>query len=192
VKNLSFAGLGLMLVPLLACAAEGEHGGGPLQIDWGLQVWVVVTFVVMMALLAKLAFKPMAEALERRGAAIKAQLEEAERSRAAAKKLMEEYQQQLAAARAEAGKIIEEARALSEKVRQELVEQANAESAAMIQRAQEEIARQKEKGLQELKETVASLSVQIAAQVIEKEVNEATHRQLVDKLIEELASIRKR
>jgi len=192
VKKLSFASLGLMLFPLMAFAAEAEHGdGGPLQIDLGLQVWVVLTFVVMMGLLAKLAFKPIAEALEKRGSTIKAQLDEAEKSRADAKKLMEDYQQQLAQARSEAGKIIDEARVLSEKVRKELVDKANAEAGALVQRAQEEIVRQKEKGVQELKDTVANLSVQIASRVIEREVNEATHRQLVDGLIKDLANVRK-
>jgi len=191
VKKLSFASLGLMLCPVMAFAAEGEHGGGPLQIDLGLQVWVVLTFVVMMGLLAKLAFKPIAEALEKRGSTIKTQLDEAEKSRAEAKKLMEDYQEQLAQARAEAGKIIDEARVLSEKVRKEMVDKANAETTALLQRSQEEINRQKEKGVQELKDTVASLSVQIASRVLEKEVNETTHRQLVDKLIADLSRVRK-
>jgi F-type H+-transporting ATPase subunit b len=104
---------------------------------------------------------------------------------------MEEYQRQLADARNEANKIIEEARSLGENVRKELVEKANTESAALVQRAQEEIERQKEKGVQELKDTVASLSVQIASRVIEKELNEATHRQLVDNLIKDLGKMRK-
>ncbi|MBM3858480.1 MAG: F0F1 ATP synthase subunit B [Verrucomicrobia bacterium] len=191
MNKLSFASLGLLWCPLAALAAEGDHGGGPLQIDLGLQLWVVLTFVVMMGLLAKLAFKPIADALEKRGATIKSQLDEAEKSRADAKKLMENYQAQIAEARAEAGKILDEARVLSEKVRKELVDKANAESAALVQRAQEEIVRQKEKGVQELKDTVANLSVQIASRVIEREVNEATHRQLVDGLIKDLANIRK-
>ena len=192
MKKFTLTSLGLVLTPALLLAAEGGHeGGGPLQIDVGLQIWVVLTFVVMMGLLAKLAFKPIAEALEKRGSTIKAQLDEAEKFRADAKKLMEDYQKQLAEARSEAGKIIEEARLLGEKVRKDVVDKAAGEAAAAVQRAQEEIVRQKEKGVQELKDTVANLSVQIAARVIEKEVNEATHRQLVDNLIKDLATVRK-
>ena len=178
----------------VAQAAEHAAPGGGEQIpptDYGLQIWTLVAFVVLLALLVKFAFKPIAVALDRRGAAIKASLDEAEKQRADAKKLMEDYQKQVAQARAEAGKIIEEARVLSEKVRKELVDKANAESGALVQRAQEEIVRQKEKGIQELKDTVANLSVQIASRVIEKEVNEATHRQLVDKLITDLGNVRK-
>lgn len=179
----------LALGPVAARAAEG--GVNVIPGNLGLQLWVVATFVVMVVLLGKLAFKPIAEALERRGATIKAQLDEAEKSRAEAKKLMEDYQKQLAEARAEAGKIIEEARQLGEKVRKEVVDKANAEASAIVSRAQEEIVRQKEKGIQEMKDTVAALSVQIAGRVIEKELNEAAHRQLIENLLRDLSKVRK-
>jgi F-type H+-transporting ATPase subunit b len=183
------AGILFVLVPVLARAQEAA--GNVLEINWGLWIWTALTFLVLFALLAKLAFKPIAVALDRRNQTIKTQLDEAERSRAEAKKLMEDYQRQLAEARTEANKIIEEARSLGENVRKEVVEKANTESAALVQRAQEEIERQKEKGVQELKDTVAQLSVQIASRVLEKEVNEATHRQLVENLIKDLGKMRK-
>jgi F-type H+-transporting ATPase subunit b len=185
-----FCTLAAWALPAAArAAAAGEVDVVP--DNFGLQVWVILTFLVMLALLAKLAFKPIAEALDRRSQTIRQSIEEAERQRAEAKKLLEDYQKQLAAARAEAGKIIEEARALGENVRKEALEKANAEASALIQRAREEIQRQKEKGIEELKDTVASLSVQVAARVIEKELNEAAHRQLVENLIQELARMRK-
>lgn len=159
--------------------------------DWGLQLWTLVAFVVLLILLSKFAFKPIAQALDRRGATIKQSIEEAEKQRAEAKKLMEDYQKQLAEARNEANKIIEEARGLGENVRKEVVEKANAEASALLQRSQEELQRQKEKGVQELKDTVASLSVQIASKVIGKEVNEATHHQLIENLIKDLTKIQK-
>jgi F-type H+-transporting ATPase subunit b len=176
---------------LAAATTAQASGDNPMQIDVGLQVWTLVAFLGLFFLLAKFAFKPIAAALDRRGQMIKAAIDEAEKQRADAKKLMDDYQQQVAQARAEAGKIIDEARVLSEKVRKDLVDKANAEAGALLQRAQEEIGRQKEKGVQELKDTVASLSVQIASRVIEKEVNETTHRQLVDKLITDLGNVRK-
>lgn len=179
----------LALTPLAARAAEG--GVNVIPNDLSLQLWVIATFLVMLALLAKLAFKPIGEALERRGRTIKQSLDDAEKSRAEAKRLMEDYQRQLAEARTEANKIIEDAKSLGENVRKEVVEKANAEAGDLIQRAREEIQHQKEKGIQELKDTVATLSVQIAAKVVEKEVNEATHRQLVENLIKDLAKVHK-
>jgi F-type H+-transporting ATPase subunit b len=159
--------------------------------DWGLQIWTLVTFVVLLVLLAKFAFKPIAQGLDRRGETIKKSIEDAEKQRLDAKKLMDDYQKQLAEARNEAGKIIEEARQLGERVRKEVVDKSNAEASAAVQRAQEEIQRQKEKGIQEMKDTVAALSVQIASRVIEKELNEATHRELVDNLIKDLSKVQR-
>lgn len=189
MKKAVFTTLTLTLGPALARASEG--GVNVIPDNLGLWFWTLLTFLVMLALLAKLAFKPIAQALERRGQVIKQSLDDAEKTRAEAKKLMEDYQKQIAAARAEAGKVVEEARVLGEKVRKEVLANAQTESAALVQRAQEEIQRQKEKGVQELKDTVASLSVQIASKVIEKEINETTHRQLVENLIRDLSKIRK-
>ena len=175
-------------------AAEHTAPGSGEQIpptDYGLQIWTLVSFLILLALLAKFAFKPIAAALDRRGQLIKSQIDEAAKSRDEAKKLMDDYQKQLAAARAEAGKIIEEARGLGEKVRKEVVDKASAEASAVVTRAQEEIIRQKEKGIQEMKDTIASLSVQIAGRVIGKEVNEATHKQLVENLIKDLSQVKK-
>ena len=182
--------VGVMAAEESAAPPPGEGSQIP-PTDWGLQIWTFVAFMVLLVLLAKFAFKPIADALDRRGETIKKSIEEAEKQRADAKKLMEDYQKQVAAARTEANKIIEEARALGETVRKEVVDKANGEASAAVQRAGEEIQRQKERGIQEMKDTVAALSVQIASRILEKEVNEATHRQLVDSLIKDLAKMQK-
>ena len=180
--------IGGAMAPTLLLAAEGVN---VVPNQWHIWVWTLLTFLVMFALLAKLAFKPIADALDRRSQTIKASLDEAEKTRAEAKRSMEEYQRQLAEARNEAKKIIDEGKALGENVRKEVVEKASAESQAILQRAKEELERQKEKSLQELKTTVALLSVQIAGKVIEKQVDPAMHRQLIESLITDLSKIRK-
>jgi len=175
----------------LTTAVRAAEEGGIVPQDYSLQIWTLVTFVVLLALLAKFAFKPIAEALDRRGQLIKAQIDDGQKLRAEAKKLMEDYQKQIAEARTEAGKIIEESRQLGEKVRKDVVDKATTEASAIVSRSQEEIIRQKEKGIQEMKDTIASLSVQIAGRIIEREVNPATHQQLVDNLIADLGKVRK-
>jgi F-type H+-transporting ATPase subunit b len=176
---------------LAGAATAQASGGDPMQIDIGLQVWTLVAFLGLFVLLAKFTFKPIAQALDRRSLMIKESIAEADKARAEAKKQMDDYQRQVAQARNDANKIIEEARGLGENVRKEVVEKAAAEASALMQRAQEEIGRQKDKSLQELKDTVANLSVQIAGRVIQKEVNEATHRQLIDSMLTDLSKVRK-
>jgi len=131
-------GTGLAALPAVARAAEE---GGIVPTDYSLQIWTLVTFVVLLGLLAKFAFKPIAEALDRRGQLIKAQIDDGQKMRAEAKKLMEDYQKQLAEARVEAGKVIEEARQLGEKVRKDVVDKATTEASAIVSRSQEEIVR---------------------------------------------------
>jgi len=182
--------VGAMAAEEAAAPPPGEGSQIP-PTDWGLQIWTFVAFVVLLILLAKFAFKPIAQALDRRGETIKNSIAEAEKQHAEARKLMEDYQKQVADARSEAGKILEEARQLGERVRKEVVDKASAEASATVQRAQEEIQRLKEKGVQDMKDTVAALSVQIASRVLEKEVNEATHRQLIENLIKDLGKVQR-
>ncbi len=192
LATLSFVAIGGVVAWAEEAATSPPGEGSQIPpTDWGLQIWTLVTFVVLLVLLAKFAFKPIAQALDRRSESIRKSIEEAEKQRAEAKKLMDDYQKQLAEARNEAGKIIEEARQLGERVRKEVVDKSNAEASAAVQRAQEEIQRQKEKGIQEMKDTVAALSIQIASRVIEKELNEATHRQLVENLIKDLNKVQR-
>ncbi len=178
------------LVPAAALAAE-EEGVNVVPDDIGLWIWTLATFLVMFALLAKLAFKPITEALDRRRSTIQKHLAEAEKDREEAKKLMAGYEEQIAGARSEAAKVIEEARAIGESVRKDVVEKAEVEAATILERAREEMVREKEKGVQELKDTVATLSVQIASKVLEKEIDESRHRQLVEDLIKDLGDIQK-
>jgi F-type H+-transporting ATPase subunit b len=145
----------------------------------------------MFALLAKLAFNPIVEALDRRRSTIQQHLADAEKDRDDAKKLMADYEEQIAGARSEAAKVIEEARAIGENVRKDVLEKAKAEAATILERAREEMLREKEKGVQELKDAVATLSVQIASKVLEKEIDESRHRQLVEELIKDLGDIQK-
>jgi F-type H+-transporting ATPase subunit b len=184
-------GLAVYAAALAASALPAQAADNPLTFDPGPAVWSLLTFAVLVALLGKVAFKPIAEALDRRSQTIKQSLDEAEKARAEGRKLLADYENKLADARVEANKIIEEGRSLGENVRKETVEKANAEAAALLQRAREEIERQKQKGVQELKDTVAALSVQIASRVIEKELNEAAHRQLIENLIRDLSQMAK-
>jgi len=180
----------ILLGPSVAMAAE-EEGVNVVPDDIGLWIWTLATFLVMFALLAKLAFKPIAEALDRRRNTIQQRLADAEKDREEAKKLMAGYEEQIAGARSEAAKVIEEARSIGESVRKEVVEKAKDEAATILERAREEMLREKEKGVQELKDTVAALSIQIASKVLEKEIDESRHRQLVEELIKDLGDIQK-
>lgn len=190
MKSIIYSMAILGLAPAVARAAE-EEGVSVVPTDWGLWIWTLVTFLAMFFLLAKLAFKPIGEALDRRAKTIQQSMDDAKTDREEAKKLMAGYENKIAEAHGEANKLIEEARQMGESVRNEVVVKAKGEATELMQRAREEIHREKEKGVQELKDTVAGLSVQIASKVIEKEINKAQHKKLVENLIDDLGKIEK-
>jgi F-type H+-transporting ATPase subunit b len=168
--------------------ANSAHAAGDdmLAIKPGVQIWTLLTFLVMLGLLAKFAFKPIAAALDKRADAIKSSLAEAEKARAEVRKVADEAKKDRDAARLEANRLLDEARQAGENVRKEIVAKANTEAAELVKRAQEGIEQQKQKAIGELRQTVADLSVQISEQVIQRKLDDAMHKQLADQFITNL------
>ena len=89
------------LAPGMAIAAEQEHGGGLISVDWSLAVQAV-NFLFLLAILSRLLYKPLLAKMEERTVAIKNSLEAAEAARAEAARQQEENAGRLRAAYAEA------------------------------------------------------------------------------------------
>jgi F-type H+-transporting ATPase subunit b len=166
---------------------EAGHGGaGVFHFDPGLQLWTLVTFVALLWLLWKFAFPPISRALEERETTIRGAVEEAEQRRREAEELQRDYKKRLDEAHDETRRILDEGRRLAETTRQEITDKARAESHEILERAKGEIDHMKLKGVEELRETVAHMSVEIASQVLRAEIDEDAHRKLVDDLVAEL------
>ena len=154
--------------------------------DPGLFIWSVLTFVGLMALLARFAFRPLSVLLQQREDAIRRSLDEAREARDEAKEIADTNAAQLARAQDEARKLIEDGHRAVVEMRREADERAREESDALVARAREEIAEEKQRSLDELKSTVAGLSVRIARQVIREGLDEERHEELADSFIERL------
>ncbi len=146
----------------------------------GLIIWTWLCFGILLALLAKFAYKPIVALLESRAALIREELEASEKMRKDAEALVVQYRSQLDEGRAEAQKIIEEGRAVGEKLKREILEKASEESKALVKKAKEEIDREKNKALMELQEQVAELSVQVATKMIAQTLKSADHEKLIE------------
>jgi F-type H+-transporting ATPase subunit b len=94
------------------------------QPDPGLFIWTILTFLVLVALLGRFAWRPLLQALEHRQAGIAAALDEAQRARQELERLTRESVQTVAAARAEAEAIVTRSRADAEALREELKQKA--------------------------------------------------------------------
>lgn len=155
----------------------------------GLIIWTLISFFLLLALLAKLAYPQILKGLKKREETIQQQLEEARKTKQEASALLGEYKQQLAEARAEAQKIINEGKELGENMRKEIIQKAQEESNLIVKRAQEEIELQKQKAILELQEKIADLSIMAASKIINKSLNLEDHRRLVEEYVSKVGEL---
>jgi len=150
--------------------------------------WAVIAFAIVFGLLAWKAWPAIKKALKDREDRIRGDLERAEQARIEAETSLEEYRKQLAEARAEAAKIIEEARLAAEQVRQERIAALGGEIAEHRARAAEDIRLATERAMAELQGRVAELSIELAEKVVEHNLDRDTQTRLIENYINQVGS----
>ncbi|MDR3592256.1 MAG: F0F1 ATP synthase subunit B [Negativicutes bacterium] len=146
----------------------------------------IINFLILVAILTKVAYKPLMKALADRQARIAESLETADKERAAAEQLKREYQEQLAQARTQAQAIVDKATKLAEQTRDEIMQEARTEHARLLKEAREEIAREQQRAIAELKNEVVSLSIAAATKIIGHNIDAAANAKLVTDFIDKL------
>lgn len=150
----------------------------------------VVAFTAAVFLLRRYAWKPMLSLLEDRRTKIVSEFEGIEQGKSANEKLRTHYEQQLRTIDAQARTRLQEAVNEGQKVGGEIKEQARVESRELLQRAQEEISREKDKAEVALKEDMVAMAMAAAEKVIRQKLDAATHRKLISDAIEEMTRMR--
>lgn len=146
----------------------------------------IINFLILVAILAKVAYKPITEALAAREAKIAGDIAAAEKARAEMEAMKAQYQQQLAAARTEAQAIVEKARKLAEQTKEDIIQEARTENARLLAAAQDEIRRERELALAQLRTEVVTLSIAAAGKVISRNMDEATNARLVQEFVDQI------
>jgi F-type H+-transporting ATPase subunit b len=177
---------------LFVAAAAAEQGGGgtPFDINPGVTIWTLVVFLLLLFILAKTAWPEILKTVEERERKIKAQLDDAAKANAEAQRVLSVYQQQLAAAREEAGAIVAAGRQAGDRLREDLVAKGRAEQEELLVRARREIGLEKDKALGELRREAVELSIAAASKVIERNMDNATDRRLVQDYLDHLETTR--
>jgi F-type H+-transporting ATPase subunit b len=158
-----------------------------LEINPGLIVWTIITFVIVVLVLKGAAWKPLVKALNDREEKIRSSLEQAAQAHQDAQRVLEENRKALAAAEEQSARIIREGRDMGERLKNELLEKAQSASRQMVEQAKEEIQREKDAALVQLREEVTDLAIAAAGKIIEANLDSSQQRKLVDAAIRDMS-----
>jgi F-type H+-transporting ATPase subunit b len=171
-----------------AIAADEAHGEAPpglLDPVMSTSIWAALIFLVVLALLWKLAWGPLIKALDERETKIRESLEAADRMRAEQEKFQAEQEQILAAARKDANEIVAEGKRDAEAVKDKIVNDARVAAEDTKQRAIAEIERAKDLAVVEIHQRAVDLSIAIAEKLVGHAVSVDDQERLVQQTIEQ-------
>ncbi|HEX6534485.1 MAG TPA: F0F1 ATP synthase subunit B [Gemmatimonadaceae bacterium] len=181
----TLAAMLLTLGSALPAAAQEAHQAPPnlLAPNVGLMFWTLIIFIVLLVVLAKFAFPKIIGAVEAREKALEDAIEAAKRDREEAAAVLAEHRRLVEQAHADAQRLIVEGRAAGEKVRDEIIEQAHREQQQILERARHEIEAERDRAIADLRREAVDLAVRGAGKVIEKNLDDATNRALVESFL---------
>ncbi|HKJ03031.1 MAG TPA: F0F1 ATP synthase subunit B [Longimicrobiales bacterium] len=168
--------------------AEGGGEGGLFDINVGLSMWTLLVFAGLVFILGRFAWGPILGAVEAREKAIQGAIDEAARRNAEAAGLLEEHRKQLGDARRQASELIAEGKSAGERVRKEIEEKARSEAQAIVDRAKQEIQRERDAALDMMRKESVDLALAAASHLIRENLDDAEDRQLVERFLSEMDS----
>ncbi|KIN27410.1 F0F1 ATP synthase subunit B [Bacillus subtilis] len=161
-----------------------------LSFNGGDILFQLLAMLILLTLLKKYALGPLLNIMKQREDHIAGEITSAEEKNKEAQQLIEEQRVLLKEARQESQTLIENAKKLGEKQKEEIIQAARAESERLKEAARTEIVKEKEQAVSALREQVASLSVMIASKVIEKELDEQAQEKLIQDYLKEVGESR--
>jgi F-type H+-transporting ATPase subunit b len=157
-----------------------------LNLDPGMMVWGWATFIVLLILLYKVAWKPILSTIDKRENTIQDALNNAQKAQEEAEALLAEHQQMVKDAEKEAQKLFKENKELAEKSKQEILAQAQSTAQNLIDKAKADIEKEKEAALLSLRTEVADLAIAATRKIIGEALDEAKHREMVNKFVQNI------
>jgi F-type H+-transporting ATPase subunit b len=186
-RAIAFALVALSLSPAVVWAqGGGEGGGGVYDMNTGLSVWTLIVFAGLVFLLGKFAWGPILKMVDEREKGIQSALDQAAASNAEAARLLEQHKAQLADARRQASELIAEGRSAGEAVRKEIEEKARTEAQSILDRAKDEIGRERDAALETLRKESVELALAAASRLMQENLDQAKDRAIVERYLAEL------
>lgn len=160
------------------------------QPDPGLFLWTILTFLVLLGLLAKFAWKPLLAVLDQRQEMIRQSLDDAEKAKQELEQLQQKSKEILSEARAEAQSIVSKSRTEAERLKAELREKAKTEADSILSNAEKQIQLETEKAISQIRSDVADLSHLIASKLIGKNLTKEDDEALIEESLKQIGSYR--
>ena len=143
----------------------------------------ICNLMIQLVIFKKLLLNPVKKVIAERKAKADSQIADAEKLRTEAEAMKAEYEQNLQNARAEANQIVAAAQKTAAARSEELLGEARAQAAALKQKAEADIAQERKKAVNEVKDEIGGMAMEIASKVVEREIKEADHKDLIDEFI---------
>ena len=143
----------------------------------------VCNLMIQLVIFKKLLLNPVKKVIAERKAKADSQIADAEKLRTEAEAMKAEYEQNLRNARTEANQIVAAAQKTAAARSEELLGEARAQAAVLKQKAEADIAQERKKAVNEVKDEIGGMAMEIASKVVEREIKEADHQDLIDEFI---------
>ena len=143
----------------------------------------ICNLMIQLVIFKKFLLKPIKQVIADRKAKADSEIADAQKLRTEAEAMKAEYEQNLQNARTEANQIVTAAQKTATARSEEIVGEARAQAAALKQKAEADIAQERKKAVNEVKDEIGGMAMEIASKVVEREISEADHKDLIDEFI---------
>jgi F-type H+-transporting ATPase subunit b len=175
------------IAAVLPLAAEEDSGGSFLVSPaLGLMIWTLLLFGITMAVLAKVAFPRIQEAIDRRAKTIADSIDAAERSKKESEELVAEYRARLKEAREQADEIVARSRKAAETATAEASRQGKEKREELVAAARRDIEAETRRSLEQIRKEVADLTVLATEKVTRKTLDSDDQKRLVEEALAEV------
>jgi F-type H+-transporting ATPase subunit b len=158
------------------------------QPDPGLFIWTIITFLVLLGLLAKFAWGPLLQALESRQAAIRKSLDDAQQAKVELERLQQESAQIVRQARVDAEGIVSQSRSDAARLREEMRQKAKTDADGIVRNAERQIQLETTRALQQIRHEAVDLSVMIASKLLQRNLTREDNERLIDEALRQVES----
>ena len=151
-------------------------------------VFAWINLLILYLFLKKILFVPVKNMIDSRQKEIDDMYSDAENSKTVAEEMKAEYEEKISSANEESEEILKKAIRRAQLREEEILKEANVKAERVLERAEEQIELEKKQAINDVKDQVSVMAIDIAAAVIERDVDKAEHEAMIDEFINSMGN----